>query len=189
VITAQKDAPSPPPARTYLTFDGPIRFPQGRYVDSKMVPFGNFQVGDELWFDYYLNAVGPNPIETGGGARALYLEPDSTFETQQAMFTDFAARLKKERKEHPVKEVIKTVMPGPAGWDSVLGHDKNGKAFALTANDLDALQKGTQVAFVIVELKYRDRGKLHHLRTCQFLQPPAIPPGLWYFCDGFTKSD
>lgn len=81
-------------------------------------------------------------------------------------------------------------MPGNGGFDTVYAVDENKQHWVLTKSDLEALRNGTKIAFVILELSYKDQGEVHHYRTCQFLQPPAIPPGIWHYCDvGFTQSD
>lgn len=183
-------SPALPPPRSYVSFDGPMRFSTQRYSpDGKLVPFDDFRVGDLLTFDEYAKVSGPNSVELEGGAHLLYVEPDTKVETQQRMIQDFIARVKKEKKEHPPRGNPKTVVPGPAGWDTIYAYTEDKQHRLITADDLTALRNGTEIIFAISEISYKDQGKLHHARTCQYLQPPAIPPGIWHFCDGFMKDD
>ena len=188
VVVGPKPA-IPPPPRSFLVFDGPMRFGEKRDDKGQLVSDQNLQVGDRLAFDYYFKATGPNPVTTIGTASWLYVEPDFSPETQKPMIADFNARLKKEQKQHVVKAVPFTLMPEEKDrWNTVYAQaDK--KYRLVTQPDLDALRVGQEIVFVIVEIPYLDSGKVHRLRTCQFLQPPATFPGIWHFCQGFTNPD
>jgi hypothetical protein len=186
---AEQPAPLPRPVRTYLAFDGAPRFPEQKDEKGQVSADQNFRVGNPLSFNYYFKVTGPNSIESRGAARELVLEPNFDHKTQLDMIADFKKKVNQERKMHPFAGEPETLMPGDSRWSTVYAWDENKQYRLATRTDLDALRFGTQVVFVLVELPYTDNGKLHHLRTCQYLQPPAIPPGIWHFCDGFTHSD
>jgi hypothetical protein len=100
------------------------------------------------------------------------------------MIADFKTRVSKEKTLRKKKPEPTTLMPGDNRWDSAYAWTEDKKQRLVTQADLDAFRLGTQLPFVIVEISYTDNNVLHHLRTCQFLQPPAIPPGIWHYCDG-----
>jgi hypothetical protein len=187
---AQSPASAPKP-RSYLVFDGSARFGDRRDSSGNLVADQNLHVGDELAFNYYFNPTGPNPILVNGRASLAKLEPDFSLDTQNKVIGYFRAEIKKEKREHPISQKWSIMMPQDKGhWDTAYGWTDDFKQHhILTVDELNALRFGTTIAFVLVEISYKDNGKLHHLRTCQFLQPPATPPGVWHFCDKFTNPD
>lgn len=144
--------------------------------------------GDGFFFNVYIKATGPNPIEVIDAARWVYVEPDYSPQTQKNMIADFKARLSKERKTFRQGE-SSTWMPGDGRFFSAYAVDAENKHRTITTEDLSRLQAGTELPFVIVEITYKDQGAIHHARQCAFLQPPADPPGIWHYCEGFNKSD
>jgi hypothetical protein len=180
---------SPNTPRSYIVFDGPPRFPEKRDDKNQSLPDQNFQVGDQIVFNVHYRATGPNPVELKGVASWMYLEPDSSRETQRRVVADFERNSAEERKEHPTTMEPRTFMPGNQEWGSVYAATKSRQHRVATQNDLEAFRAGTETPFVLVELDYADNGKLHHLRACHFLQTPATAPGVWHFCDGFNHSD
>jgi hypothetical protein len=176
-------------APSYLVFDGSLRFGERKDDKGQLLPDQNFLVGDKIFFNYYYKATGPNPIELKQAAGWLYLEADFGPETQRKLVTDFTTRLSEERKQHSIAAEAATLMPGDQRWGSVFAATEDKQYRLVTRNDLDKLRAGTEIAFVFVELSYTDSGKRHHLRTCQFLQPPATPPGIWHYCESFNQSD
>jgi hypothetical protein len=174
---------------SYLVFDGSPRFGERKDDKGQLLPDKNFQVGDKIFFNYYYRATGPNPVESKEAAGWLYLEPDFGPQTQQEMIADLKKRLNEERKQHPIPAEPETLMPGDQRWASVYATTEGKQYRLVTRKDLEEFRTGTEIAFVLIELSYTDNGKLHHLRTCQFLQPPATPPGVWHYCEGFNQSD
>jgi hypothetical protein len=180
IITVK--APAPPVAipRSYLVFDGVMRFPTDQ----------NLAVGSPLFFNYYYKATGPNPVLVGSAARLTEIASDFSPDTQHKVIEDFKARVAKEQKEHPSLPTYSTMMPQDnPHWDSARAYTVNNKPQIIEQSDLNELAVGTKIAYVLVELAYKDRGKVHHLRTCQFLQPPALAPGTWHYCEGFVNPD
>jgi hypothetical protein len=182
--------PSPPP-RSYLVFDGTMRFGERRDNLGHLVPGQNLHVGDGLFFNYYFNPTGPNPIQVDGHGALTKLEPDFSPDTQKRVIEYFKAEVKKEKKEHPLPPHWSTLMPQDRGqWNTAYAWTDDFKQHQIiTKSDLDDLTLGTKVAFVLVEIAYKDNGNLHHVRTCQFLQPPATAPGVWHYCDDFKNPD
>jgi hypothetical protein len=174
---------------SYPVFDGSPRFGERKDDKGQLLLDQNFQVGDKIFFNYYYKATGPDPVELKEVARWLYLESDSGPETQRKMIADFKKGLNEDRKKHLITTEPSTLMPGDQRWSSVYAATEDRQYRLATLNDLDKLRTGAEIAFVLVELSYTDNGKLHHLRTCQFLQPPATPPGIWHYCEGFNQSD
>jgi len=199
-LALSKFPPPPPPAyidrgkspaipRSYVTFDsGSFRFPERRDKKGQLLQDQHFPAGDNLYFNVYYKATGPNPIELIRNSQWLYVEPDYAPETQEDLIADFKERLSKIHKNQTVGET-ETLMPGDGRFITAEAADADDRPRILTANDLARLQAGTEIAFVLVEITYKDRGTIHHARRCAWLQPPADPPGIWHFCEGFNKSD
>jgi hypothetical protein len=184
----------PPPAaapemRSYIVFDGNMRFGEKKDYKGQLIADQNLQVGDEFAFDFYFRATGPNPVDLYSVSRWLYVEPDFQDKTQRDMIATFKQRLSAERKKQIRKPEPSTFMPGERRFDTAYAKSEPNEHRIVSHDDLNALRNGTEIAFVIVEVAYMDTKKLHHLRTCQWLTPPAIAPGIWHFCVGFTNSD
>jgi hypothetical protein len=178
-----------PEVRSYIVFDGSMRFGEKKDYKGQLIADRNLQVGDEFAFDFYFRATGPNPVDLVSVSLWLYVEPDFQDKTQRDMIEAFKQRLSAERKRRPGKSEASTFMPGERRFDTAYAKSEPNEHRIVTQDDLNALRNGTEIAFVIVEIAYMDDKKLHHLRTCQWLTPPAIAPGVWHFCEGFTKSD
>jgi hypothetical protein len=107
--TAPKNLPTTE-VRTHLVFDGNIRFPQDVIGAShNESPERNFHVGEQLFFNYFIKALGPNPIQVFANSRWIYLEPDVKDETQQKVVKDFRQRVAREWKAQP--KFAKTLPP------------------------------------------------------------------------------
>lgn len=157
IVIGPKPVAPPPlsPPRSYLVFDGSVRFAERKDDKGQLVPDQNLQVGDPLLFNYYWKATGPNPVETVSEARWLYLEPDFERGTQTKMIADFKRRVSKERREHPIKALPFTLHPKDAPvWNSVYARTEDKKYRLISQTDLDGLRAGTIVAFVMVEISY-----------------------------------
>jgi len=191
---SQQPATTPIAPRSYLVFDGTVRFPERRNEKGQLLPDQNVQVGDQLAFNYYWKASGPNPVTMLNSVRWLYLEPDVGEETQEQMIADFKMKIRKAQKEPLFRSQPPNIL-NPADqsvFNTVFAwtdDSKNYKAYLVTQSDLDALHMGKKIAFVMVEIMYLDNNELHHLRACQYLQPPATFPGIWHYCIGFTNPD
>ena len=172
------DASRPTP-QSYLVFDGDTTFPRTNNN-------GRFFVGDDLAFNQNYKALGPNPVDVTETARWLYIKPKHDLATQKEVIEDFDRVLQVAHSKQP--DEPSTMMPGDGRFLSayaVIGTEH----WKVTQRDLDRLRSGDEIAFVIVQITYKDNAVLHHLRRCTFLQPPAEPPGVWQFCVGFNQSD
>ncbi len=179
-----------PPPRSYIVFDGYPYF--GEYKDDKGLPLvdQNFQVGYQFAFNYRFKQTGPNPVDLTEESKWLYVEPDFEHNTQRSLIADFKRRMRMPSEREPDSGNRE-----PATFTQ--GRDAFNTAFAaidhhvriVTKDDLNALHAGTEIAFVIVQLTYKDNKKVHHARLCSWLQPPARYPGIWHDCIGFNHSD
>jgi hypothetical protein len=172
-----------PTQRSYVLFDGAPRF-TGSTSKSEG---GAFQAGDPFGFNVYYRAIGPNMIKIFGIGQAVFLEPDSALETQKSMLSKYTALIAKEQKGTPVD--FATATPGDSRVFSALLLTDPPQKPLVTQEVLENLRNGTEIAFVISEVLYEDSVSKHHARLCYWLQPPAIPPGVWHSCAVFTKSD
>lgn len=172
--------------RSYITFNGTPIF-TGSNPANPEAEGSQFQVGDALGFNIDYKVSGPNQVEMFGIVKAVYIEPNSDSETQQAMLVKFTEELNKEEKViHPD---FSTKSPGDMGFVTAYVFTGTPQRPVVTQGDLEKLRVGTEVAYVISEITYKDRGTTHHQRECVWLQPPAAPPGIWHFCEVFNKSD
>jgi hypothetical protein len=188
--------PAPAKAeRTYLEFDGNIRFPQDVAADGRTWgPERNFRVDEEMYFNYFFRALGPNPIQVFASSQWIYLEPNASAETQNKVVKAFKQRIARNLKAHPEFAENGTSMyeKGIDQWNSVFTSDKqdeDGKHRLVAQQDLENFKLGTVRVIVLIQVPYKDNGKWHYLRTCQYLVPPATIPEVWHFCDYFINSD
>jgi len=170
--------------RSYLTFVDSPRFVGRNPTNSEG---SQFEPGDPLGFNVHYRANGPNSVEVFSIANALYLEPNTGIETQKAMLAIFTEEVNKEKKT--LRPDFSTLSPGDTRFVTAQIFTGTPQRPVATAEDLEKLKIGTQVAFVITEITYKDAGITHHERMCFWLQTPASPPGIWHSCEVFTKSD
>lgn len=173
--------------RSYIVSDGPASFPPRLDHDGQLLIDQNPRVGDPLCFNYYFRSAGPNPVTTLGLAKEVYLEPDAKDTTQNQMIEDFSNEIARERPKITIQP--HAFGPEKKSMDTVFTWTKDRKHYRLfTKGDLDRLHRGRTIVFVIIEIPYSDNDKLHHFRMCQFLQPPAVAPGVWHDCNGFEPD-
>ena len=193
-LATSKFLPPPPPAniergkrqaipRSYVVLSDNPRFAGG---DAEGKPFA---VGEAISFNLYYKQQGPNSVDLVECSRWLYVEGDYQAPTQKALINDFEEKLKSTQPDSNRNRLPSTLMPGDSRFFSVSAAGEKGTIRVITQTDLDNFKIGTEVIFVITQLRYKDAGTEHHLRRCMYLQPPAAPPGIWHFCDGFTHSD
>jgi len=192
-LALSKFLPSPAPAyverrkvgtvpRSYLTIDGTPRFPQ------RIGPDQHPGVGDEFAINIFFKVSGPNQVELTEIARRLYVESDSSTKTQERLIADFKGKLLEWGKTHSTAGPV-TIMPGDQRFFTAFTATTSEESRKVSNDDLEQLRAGTEIVVVIAQLTYKDKGTIHHTKTCGWLQPPADPPGIWHVCDGFNKSD
>lgn len=177
--------------RSYISFANQARFPEKKDANGQLVQDQHVQVGDALGFNLYFSCSGPHPVEVLRLASWLYVisswEPDA----QTALIANFKALLDNEVKS-PHSGEPSTMVPGEERFlTAFASRDQYPKMkyWQVTPDDLQEFRAGTEISFAIAEITYKDNGVIHHARHCSFLQPPADPPGIWHFCEGFNKSD
>jgi hypothetical protein len=161
--------------RSYITFSGDPSFPRTT----------GLAVGDPFAFNLRYKASGGNPVELIETHSMLYVEANDDSKTQARMIADFKQRMRKAQTPSEPS----TMMPEEARLVTAFAATATGEYRQLTNDDLGKLRDGTELPFVIAQVTYRDLGVIHHARRCLWLQPPAEPPGMWHFCEGFTGSD
>jgi len=188
----QQTQPTPPPPRTYMLLDGNIRFPQDATGNGHTFSAErNFRIGELVHFNYFLKARGPNPIQVFASGQSIYLEPDAKETTQKRIVKEFKQTIAREWKANPEFATNYTVMHEADGgqWNTAFAYTEDGNRRLVTQKDLDDFRTGAVRVFVILQIPYKDNGALHHLRSCQYLVPPATVLGVWHFCDYFNNSD
>ena len=160
----------------------------GEYKDDKgqPLPDQNLKVGYLFGFNYKFKQSGPNPVDLIEESRWLYVETDDAPTTQKNMIADFKKRIRTDKA--PDGGEPNTFWQGREEFNTAFAATDH-KVRIVTQDDLNALQTGTEIAFVIVQLTYEDNKKVHHARLCSYLQPPARYPGIWHDCIGFHHSD
>jgi len=176
-----------PAQRSYLAFDGDPKFTGTSASNTEGV---EFKPGDPLGFNVHFKATGPNSIQSGGEAFEGLLEPDFNPDTQKRIVGEFLTRLKEEEKRlsKPAAPPA-TMTPGDAVFDTAYVWTNMREHRIAVQQDLDDLHGGKLIAFVISLITYKDAGVTHHLRRCEFLQPPAAVNAIWHFCQLFNNSD
>lgn len=147
----------------------------------------NFQLGESLAFNVFYKNTGPNSVELIDAGRWLYIEADTDSKTEDAAIAEFRKRV--SREEQTIRSRPSTLMPMEERWFSAYAFSSEKEEWKVTQDDLDKLRDGKEFALLLSLITYKDNGVTHHLRRCAWLQPPALPPGIWHFCEGFNKSD
>jgi hypothetical protein len=196
--TGSSDSQIPNEPRTYLVFDGNIRFPQD-VINGQVHSERMFRVNEELFFNYLFKAAGPNPIQVYFNSALVYLRGDDSYGTQRRVIEDFKARMRNTQRvlRPEIAKNYRTMREGDGGaFNSVFAFtgEQNrslGQHYRLTQKDLDSIANRSLVTFVLIEIPYKDAGKWHYLRTCQYPVhgPVNDNPGIWKFCYYFTDSD
>jgi len=171
--------------RSYLVWVDNPRLAGGQHEGDPL------SVGQPIAFNIYFEQSGPNQVDIIQSGRWLYIEPDISVKTQQALIEDFTHRLHQE----PNLPEPETLTPGAnPNFFSAYPIDTKGQFQLATQGDLDNLKTGSEIIFVLSSIAYRDPSnnerKEHHLSRCVYLLPPANPPGVWHYCEaGFNRSD
>lgn len=176
---------------SYPLFTGTLGAALGDIAEGK-----NFKPGDILGFNVHFTATGPNPVKVIETASLTCVEPDSSADSIKTATGIFMQEATKERAAAVLlspkpKAQTQTLMPSdqhfftPSVWTGAVPY----KPWIITQDDLDKFKSGAEVSVVMAVLTYKDGDKIHHLRQCLLLQPPAQPPGIWRFCEGFPDSD
>jgi hypothetical protein len=190
-------APHPPPLpRSYMIFSGyPYLGLHGVQMDAQGKPLADqsWKVGQSLAFNFDIRATGPNAVELLAIIPALYLEDGHEPNVGQHVITKFQRTLKVLWKGHTHDKEFMTLTAGQGGFRTAFTMSETGvedQRRAVTQEELDAIHSGSKLIFVIVEMTYRDGGKAHHTRMCDFVLPPALfPTAIWETCGGFGNSD
>jgi hypothetical protein len=187
-VSAEVKAPTLATQRSYVTFDGlPI------FVGSTIpkTEGGDFKAGDELAFNVYFKATGPNPIQLISQAWELFIEPEFSAASENTAVDEFLVRTNREIKRLTPPASPQTMMPGDRHFNTAYGYAsaESLQQRVLAQQDLDDLHTGRSVIFIVAQITYKDNGRTHHLRRCGGLQPPATPPGIWHFCRLFNDSE
>jgi len=182
-------APAPAP-RSYIVLDGNPRFTGPSTAGGEGI---DFVVGSPIAFNVHFKNSGPNALETGEMAFSAYLKDDPTYETQDAVVSEFTNEVKKEKKNfkgpRPDPSHVHTMGPGTSEFHTAASWSDTLVENSFTQDDLNKLKTGAKIAFVLTEISYKDAGIQHHFRMCMWLHPPALSNGVWQFCGVFNKSD
>jgi hypothetical protein len=173
--------------RSYLVWVGTPIFAGGQHESDPL------EVGQVMGFNVYYKQDGPNPVELLDSVKWLYTRPDLSKESQKSAIADFNHRVNAKREREPIAPL--TLLHGEnPHYFTAIDVDDSDRYRQTTQDDLDNLKIGRKVVYILSLITYKDTSsdsrKEHHLRLCMLLQPPAIPPGVWQFCDaGFNQAD
>jgi len=146
------------------------------------------KASDRFFFNVHYRQDGPSPLEIAGIWVKGYEESDMTASTRDRVVQEF----RKFIRDNPItKGKTVTFSRGAPAFNSAYMLDDSNQLRLLSQTDLDNLQYGREIAFVAAQIDYLDGDKLRHARSCELLQPPAVPtPRIWQTC-GVTlgKSD
>jgi hypothetical protein len=170
--------------RSYVVWSGQPRFAGGSHEGDPIA------VGQPIGFNVSYKQTGPNQVDIVQNTRWLYVESDSSIKSQNSVIEDFKDRVRSTNR----MEAAYTLSPGDSPhFFSAVAVENDGRFHVATKQELDKLKLGQKVIFILAQITYiernRDSKKEHHLPLCVYLQPPASPPGIWHFCDEFSRSD
>ena len=171
----------PLPVRSYMAFDG---IPVFLGSTTPNTEGGAFKVGDALAFNIHFKAIGPNPVQFIRVAALLILKSTFDREAQGEVIASFSERLRKEEGNPNASRRESPVMPGDKRFiTATFNGITTDHLVPMSQLDLDDLNRGAKIAFVISQITYKDNGVIHHQRECLWLQWPLSPPGVWHFCE------
>lgn len=177
-----------PIARSYVIFDGKPHFTED-IVNGQITAQRDFRPGDSLSFNVYYKQEGPNPLDVLNTSRWLYVESNTDDRTENSVISDFERRLQQEQNNREVKFWTQTTLTiGESRYFTVFARQEK-EYEKVTEDVLNQLRSGQKILFVVNQIIYRDQDIVHHLRRCLWLQPPALAPGVWHFCNSFNRSD
>jgi hypothetical protein len=158
--------------------------------DPKVVgPEGKEVVaGLPIAFNLYYKQVGPNPVDLGGIVAAAYLRDDSKSVTQEELSRQFTSEVAAKQagwESSPVPVQHPTMGVSTSQFFTAEARSQTSEPLHYTQDELDGLDKGTKVAFVMLNVPYKDLGEIHQLRMCMWLQTN----GVWHYCDVYNKLD
>lgn len=189
--------PFSPGPRSYLEFEGNPIFGGSSPTGSEGAPFS---AGDPLGFNVHFRATGPNSVK-GLWSSSETKVVSGVFQTSDGSFDqaiidgaahEFLAELSKEVKAHKAAYLPHTMMPGDKEFYTAFAYTDGtySKHRVVSQGDLDAVKNGSETWIVISVQAYSDANRIHHLRKCIWLTPPATPQSIWHFCGGdFPDSD
>jgi hypothetical protein len=73
--------------------------------------------------------------------------------------------------------------PNPSDYFWITAHSGR----AITQEDIDKLQSGSELLFLLYIVQYRDPAGEHYIHSCKIVQPPAFKPEIWQFCSAFEE--
>jgi len=133
-------------------------------------------------YPVYLNSnfanLGGPVADVFRGAGKAYVMTKVSEENERAAIEDF------KRTREPYLDTF----PGaPLPSDASTNWFTSKSEKILTSDDLAALQNGTEVIYLLNEVKYRDPAGKHFMRFCEILEPPAFNPEVWQLCSDFHE--
>ena len=172
--------------RSYVAWVDMPRFAVGEHENDPLA------VGRSIGFNIGYKQSGPNAVDILGINRWLYFKRDAEIETQNALVEDFKSKVAADRDRELGEP--ETLQPGASGhFFSAVAVTETGRYYLATQADLDDLKTGKAFVFIVALVTYRDPSSSkteRHLQLCEYLQPPANPPGIWHYCEaGYNRAD
>jgi hypothetical protein len=158
--------------RSYLAYTGAIT---PAYTPDP------FPVGVEIAMNQTYKNIGKIPAKNWGSIAMVYIRSGSDESTERTVIKEFQGILKEARRQ----STPATLTMGESMFFTAFGP-------SLTREDLKRIMDGTETLFFLSDVEYSDPVGLHHLRKCEWLQPPssaAITVGVWHNCDAFNDGD
>jgi hypothetical protein len=181
---------TPPPLAPEL----PAAAPKRSYVvidqdPSSPGPKGTPVVaGDQVAFNVFYKQAGPNPVDLGGTVATAYLRDDSTASTEEEVAQKFASEVAAKNKEwdaSPVPIHHPTLGLGTSQFVTAFAQSATSEPLHYTQQDLDGMENGSRVLFVLLNVPYKDMGAMHQFRLCLWLQKN----GVWHYCDVYNNVE
>ena len=168
------------PKRSYVVIDhNPlVPGPEGKPVVA----------GDQVAFDVFFKQAGPNPVELGGAVATAYLRGDGTTSTQEEVAQQFASEVAAKHKEWDASAISlhhPTLGLGTAQYLTAFAKSATSEPLRYTQEDLDKIDDGSRVIFVLLNVRYKDLGEMHQFHLCLWRQANKA----WHYCDVYNDVE
>lgn len=166
--------------RSYVVMDGDPSVPGPKGT--------SFIAGDKVAFNVFYKQVGPNPVELGGVLASIYLRADDEISTEEEVAHKFANEVAAKHQEwdaRPVPVHHPTMSVGSSQYVTAIAQSAGSEPLHYTQQDIDDIDNGSKVLFVLLNVPYKDLGVEHQFHLCMFRQKN----GVWHYCNVYNDVE
>jgi len=144
--------------------------------------------GDKVAFNVFYKQAGPNPVELGGVIATAYLRDDSEVSTEEEVAKQFTSQVAAKHKEWdamPVPFHHPTLGLGTSQFVTAFAQSATSEPLHYTQQDLDGMENGSRVLFVLLNVPYKDMGAMHQFHLCMLRQKNEV----WRYCSAYNDVE